>query len=215
MSWETGRLVLRRHFLREQQLGRVWVGRVAADDEHGLWIWIDAGSPWLNVTSADGRSIREMPFAEFGAGPKTMTEYRWSGPVLMLHQPGVANSTWFFFDEAGGFRSWYVNLERPGARWDDGELCGIDTVDYDLDVVAQPDRSWRWKDEDEFAEHLAFPEYYWCDDEAAVRAEGERVVKLIEAAEFPFDGTRTDFRPSASWPVPAAVPAGWQRPRAW
>ena len=36
---------------------------------------------------------------------------------------------------------------------------------------------------------------YWVDDEAAVWAEGRRVVELIEAGAFPFDGTRTDFRP--------------------
>jgi hypothetical protein len=214
-GFEPGRLVLRRHFLRGQQLGRVWVGRVAADDGYGLWIWIDAGSPWLDVTSADGRRIREMSFAEFGAGRKAMTALRWSGPVLMLHQPATANSTWFFFDADGGFRRWYVNLERPGVRWDDGDLCGLDTVDYDLDVVAQPDRSWAWKDEDEFVEHLAHPDVYWCDDEAAVRAEGARVVKLIEAGEFPFDGTGTSFRADPAWAVPDSMPPGWDRPRAW
>lgn len=208
------RLVLRRHFLRGQQLGRVWAGRVAADDEHGLWIWIDSGSPWLDVTAADGRRIREMTFAEFGAVAKAMTPFAWSGRTLMLHQPGVEHSTWLFFDPAGHFESWYVNLERPGVRWDDGGLCGIDTVDYDLDIVVAPDRSWAWKDEDEFLDHLAHPDVYWCDDEAAVRAEGARVVKLIEAGEFPFDGTRTGFRPDPSWVVPDAVPAGWDRPRA-
>ena len=44
-------------------------------------------------------------------------------------------------------------------------------------------------------------------------AEGQRVVKLISAGEFPFDGTRTDFRPDPSWTVSHPVP-GWDRPRA-
>ncbi len=161
-----------------------------------------------------------MPFAEFGPVAKTMAPFVWHGPVLMLHQPRVEHSTWLFFEPDGRFRSWYVNLERPGVRWDDGALdggglCGIDTVDYDLDIVVRPDRSWQWKDEDEFAEHLAHPEFYWCDDEESVRAEGARVVKLIEAGEFPFDGTRTDFVPEPSWAVPDRVPPGWDRPRAW
>ena len=38
--------------------------------------------------------------------------------------------------------------------------------------------------------------------------------KLVEAGDFPFDGTRTDFRPDPAWTVPTALPAGWDRPRA-
>src|SRR5436190_10495031 len=139
MRFETGRVVLRRHFLRGHQLGRVWVGRVAADDEHGLWIWIPSGSPWLDVCASDGRRLREVPFAEFGAVPKVMRPFTWSGSVLMLHPHEGEHSVWFFFGPSGQFRSWYVNLERPGERFDDGELCGVDTVDYDLDILADPD----------------------------------------------------------------------------
>jgi hypothetical protein len=87
-------------------------------------------------------------------------------------------------------------------------------VDQDLDIWVTPDRSWRWKDEAEFAERLGFPENYWVSDEAAVRAEGRRVVKLIEAGEFPFDGTWCDFAPDPQWTVPAQLPAGWDRPAA-
>ena len=78
-----------------------------------------------------------------------------------------------------------------------------------------PDRTWQWKDEDEFAARLREPADYWVDDEAAVRAEGERLVKLAEAGEFPFDGTMTDYRPDPTWSVPVDMPAGWDRPRAW
>jgi hypothetical protein len=105
-----------------------------------------------------------------------------------------------------------VNLEEHAVRWDDGGVAGVDVVDQDLDVVVAPDRSWRWKDEDEFAERLAFPGHYWVSDEAAVRAEGLRVIKQAEAGDFPFDGTWTDFRPDPSWPVPTALPDGWDRP---
>jgi hypothetical protein len=87
-------------------------------------------------------------------------------------------------------------------------------VDQDLDIVVAPDRNWRWKDEEEFAAHLAHPEVYWVPDPDAVRAEGERLVKLVEAGEFPFDGTGTDFRPDPGWAVPTGMPAGWDRPRA-
>jgi protein associated with RNAse G/E len=133
----------------------------------------------------------------------------------MFHPTDAPYSVWLFFQD-GQFTSWYVNLERAGARWvnDDG-LVGLDTIDYDLDIVAAPDRSWRWKDEHEFAGHLLSPETYWVDDEQAVRTSGAEVVKLIEAGDFPFDGTMTDFRPDPRWTVPTEFPAGWDRPRAW
>lgn len=217
MALAPGRRALRRHFMRGHELGRVWTGHVAADDEHGLWLWFASGSAWCTVGAADGRTFREVPFRDWNRVEHAMHHGRWSGDVLMLHPPGAEYSIWQFFGgPQGQFTNWYVNLERPGVRWanDDG-LVGLDTIDYDLDIVVAPDRSWRWKDEDEFTEHLAVPENYWCDDEAAVRAAGTDVVKLVEAGAFPFDGAMTGFRPDPGWAVPAELPAGWDRPRPW
>jgi len=132
----------------------------------------------------------------------------------MFNPTDGAYSVWLFFTSSGEFRSWYVNLEEPTTRWDDGTAAGIDTIDYDLDIVVRPDRTWHWKDEDEFAYHLAYPDVYWVDDPEAVRAEGRRVVGLVEAGAFPFDGTRTAYRPDPTWTVPTGWPAGWDRKRA-
>ncbi len=188
---------------------------MAADDERGLCLWIPDGSVYQDIGAADGRTFREVPFGEWPVTPKRLHQMRWRSSVLMVHPPEGDYSLWLFFGPGGEFRSWYVNLERPVVRWDDGALAGLDTLDYDLDIVAQPDRSWRWKDEDEFAYHLSHPDVYWCEDPEAVRAEGRRVVKLIEAGEFPFDGSWCDFVPDPAWGVPAEIPAGWDRPRGW
>jgi hypothetical protein len=215
VAFAAGTPVLRRHYMRGHEISRVWVGHVAADDEHGLWLYFATGSAWRNIGAADGRTFRQVPFTEWGRVEHALSDGVWTGDVLMLHPPGAAYSVWMFFTE-GRFSSWYVNLERPGVRWENPDgLAGLDTIDYDLDIVAAPDRTWRWKDEDEFTDHLAVPENYWCDDEAAVRISGAEVVKLIEAGDFPFDGTRTDFRPDPAWVVPTEIPAGWDRPRAW
>jgi hypothetical protein len=217
MAFAPGTPALRRHYMRGHDLSRVWAGHVAADDEQGLWLYFATGSPWRNVGAADGRTFREVPFTDWGRVEHRLYDGHWNGDVLMLHPPDAPYSVWFFYTGPNDeFTSWYVNLERPGVRWrnDDG-LVGLDTVDYDLDIVVAPDRTWRWKDEDEFLDHLAVPENYWCDDEAAVRASGADVVKLIEAGAFPFDGSNVDFRPDPGWVVPTAIPAGWDRPRAW
>lgn len=207
-----GRLAVRRQFQRDDLLGRVWVGRVAALDQYGLWFWIADGSPFADIGAADGRRFREVAFAQWGQTAKAMRHVPWTSDVLMLHPRDQAHSVWFFFAD-GAFQSWYVNLEEPSVWWADDNGIGIDTVDYDLDLEVPPDRRWQWKDEDEFAHHLAHPDVYWVDDEAAVRAEGVRVAAIAEAGGFPFDGTGTDYRPDPSWTVPVALPHGWDRPR--
>jgi Protein of unknown function (DUF402) len=215
MHFEVGELILRRQFQRSL-LSRVWAGRVAADDDRALWIWTANGSAHRDLGHADGRHLREVSFTDWPSAPKAFEARAWGGDVLMMHPCEGDVSVWFFRTPTGKLRSWYVNLERPVVRWRDASgLAGVDTTDYDLDVVVQPDLSWRWKDEEEFAERLGHPDIYWVDDEAAVRAEGRRMIKLAEAGEFPFDGTMRDYRPDPAWTVPAEMPPGWDRPRAW
>jgi hypothetical protein len=210
----TGRTVLYRNFAGAE-LSSVRPCRVISDDERGLLLWLARGSAVIVLRSADGRALRDMPFAEWFTHPHRPLQNTWHGPgLLKFIPPDADHSVWFFRDDAGDFTHWYVNLEDRAARWDDGPLAGVDVTDHDLDVVARPDHTWEWKDEDEFAEHLAVPDHYWVTDEAAVWAEGRRVVKQIEAGEFPFDGSWTDFQPEPGWPTPTDLPRGWDRPRA-
>lgn len=89
----------------------------------------------------------------------------------------------------------HVNLQDP-FRLDEH---GYATEDHALDVVVEPDGSWRWKDEDELADAVRAGRV----DEAAARAEGERVL-----AEAPFPTGWEGYRPDPDWPVPE-LPAGW------
>ncbi|GIF02932.1 DUF402 domain-containing protein [Actinoplanes siamensis] len=212
MRFPVGRLVLYRNFSGDR-LVNVRPCRVISDDDRGLLLWLAQGSPVIIEVGLDGRGTRDMSFAEWSVSPHQLVRSTWRGPgVLKFFPPGADHSVWFFRTSGGDFANWYVNLEEHAIRWDDGDVAGVDVMDQDLDVVATPDRVWRWKDEDEFAERLALPEHYWVPDPEGVRAEGRRVIKQIEAGEFPFDGTWTDFRPDPSWPVPAEIPAGWDRP---
>ena len=212
MPFAEGRLVLHRD-THHGRIAFVHPGRVVSDDERGLLLWVARDSVIAVEATLDGRSPRDMTFAEWVAAPRAPRLTSWQGPgVLRFFPAGADHSVWLFRTDDGRFKNYYVNLEESAVRWDDGDLAGIDVIDQDLDVVVAPDLSWRWKDEDEFAERLAFPDLYWVRDEAAVWAEGRRVIKKIEAAEFPFDGTWTDFRPEESWETPAELPPGWDRP---
>jgi hypothetical protein len=72
--------------------------------------------------------------------------------------------------------------------------------------VVAPDRTWVWKDEDEMAERIGWPHYFDQDGADRSRAEGERLIELVEAGEYPFDGTYTDFRPDPAWQSPRRRP---------
>ncbi|NUT35151.1 MAG: DUF402 domain-containing protein [Hamadaea sp.] len=209
-----GRVVLHRHF-QGPKLGLVKTALVVADDERGLLLWVPRGAPMRDRKAVDGRGLRAMPFSEWLVTETKLWETTWRGPaILKLLPPGEAHSVWHFRGEDGGFRGWYVNLEEAGVRWDDGDVAGVDIVDQDLDLWVEPHRSWSWKDEEEFAERLAYGADYWVRDGDAVRAEGERVVKRIEAGEFPFDGGLLGVTGDPEWSGPAEMPAGWDRPRA-
>ncbi|MEV6848393.1 DUF402 domain-containing protein [Actinoplanes sp. NPDC051411] len=212
MTFAPGRLLLHRD-THHGRIAFVHPTRVISDDDRGLLVWLARDSVVAIERTLDDRGPRDMPFPDWVAAGKRLRTTSWRGPgVLRFFPAGADHSVWFFRDGEGDFTRYYVNLEEGAVRWDDGDVIGIDVIDQDLDIVATLDRRWEWKDEDEFAERLAFPEHYWVPDEAAVWAEGRKVIKLIEAGEFPFDGTWTDFRPDPSWPVPAELPPGWDRP---
>ncbi|MFJ8577534.1 DUF402 domain-containing protein [Micromonospora sp. NPDC093277] len=212
MRFEPGRLIMHRN-VRNGRIGWVRPARVVVDDDRGLLLWIARDTPVASEVTEAGLGMRAMPYAEWITFRYRLAEGRWNGPPLLKFlPPGAAHSVWWFRDAQGGFRNWYVNLEEPGVRWDDGPVAGVDVVDQDLDVVVHPDLSWEWKDEEEFVERLAFPEHYWVADEQAVRAEGKRVIRLAEAGRFPFDGTWCDFVPPADWDAPDKLPPGWDRP---
>jgi hypothetical protein len=209
MRFREGQTIVRRGMHPDGRFGAVQCGRVVADDERGLRLWIDIGSATMRRTALDGSPTRALPIRAELTTPTMMSPSIW-GPyrTLMLMPPGAAYSVWWFWTAEGAFHGWYVNLEEPVVRW----AGGIDVRDQTLDVLVAADRTWRWKDSDEFAGQTGDP-LFWDDAEAAaIRAEGERLIAAAERGVFPFDGTWCDFRPGDSW-VPTAMPYWWDVPR--
>ncbi|MBM2615978.1 DUF402 domain-containing protein [Actinoplanes sp. LDG1-06] len=215
MTFAVGDDVLYRDYRGNGQLIGVMPQRVIADDERGILTWRPIGTPWLFRRTADGRDRREIPFHARHTVEWRLASLTWTGlHVLHLFRPDHAHSVWSMFNPDFTLHCWYVNLEAPPARWADDDLAGVDTSDHALDIVVMPDRQWQWKDEGEYLERVGHPDYWTADQAADIRAEGERVIKDIEAAAFPFDGAWLDFRPDPAWPVPALPATGWDRPSA-
>jgi protein associated with RNAse G/E len=182
--------------------------RVIEDTGRGVTVWLARGTWMKGQAPVHGQPSRRLA-DQLATTEWHMTDRRWQGDGVVQWFPPdrSAHSVLWFFD-AGRFDRWYINLEAPAAAWS----RGLDTCDHALDVLVAPDRTWRLKDEDEFAERTGHP-WYWTPEQAdAIRAEAERVAKLAENGRFPFDGTWCDFTPPPDWPLPS-VPPGWDRPR--
>jgi hypothetical protein len=210
VKFAPGEVLLRRHW-RAGRISALFVARVAADDERGLRLWLPEGSPCFRLAIEDRRangelSIDQMPGARLIRSVWTDTD------AMVWMPPDRPYSVWWFWRD-GGFAGWKANLEEPHVRWSDRGCAGVDTADHALEVVVTPDRSWRWKGEDEFEARIGHPLYWTAAQANQIRAAGQRLARAAEAAEFPFDGAWTGFRPDASWTVPG-LPAGHDRPRA-
>jgi hypothetical protein len=209
-----GEIAHLRHFQHDEVSG-FFTMRVVRHDADGLLLYGVAGTRFWRQDMPDGRTLSETSLPEWVGSPKAPVPFLSKHSQLSWHPTGADYSIRVVFFR-GRFTNWYANLEEPAVAWRDEGLAGLDTVDWDLDVWVDPDRSWRWKDEELFAERLRFPSLYWVSDEARVRRAGRDVIALVEAAAFPFDGSLCDYRPDESWtPIIAdAPPPGWDRPRA-
>jgi Protein of unknown function (DUF402) len=201
--WRPGETAVQRFVRADGSIGQHHPLRVIEDDGERLLGWLPAGTDIVNSRLADGRDPRDVPLDEMFVLPRIRVPGQWRDTSnLRLITESEWSSLWWFFEPDGTFMCWYVNLEIPRGRTEHT----TDRSDGALDVVVAPDRSWRWKDEDE-ADAAVTAGRITAADLTRLRAEGERVIALVEAGVFPFDGTWTDFRPDPDWPAPA-MPAG-------
>jgi hypothetical protein len=131
----------------------------------------------------------------------------WSdNDVLSLNPTGAAHSIEVMWQERSHrLRCWYVHLQEPLRH----TPIGFDTMDQMLDIVISPDQtSWRWKDEDEFAEAERIG-VYSPHKARTIRAEGEKVIGLLQAHASPFSDGWESWLPPAEWAIPNFLP-GWE-----
>ena len=116
------------------------------------WPGITALAPrtWIDWLHTGDDAVRKRALPDLAARTWELGDWVWRD-TGRLSWFGV--DEWFslhrFFDLTGTPLNWYINFERPFVR----TRSGVDTFDVMIDLVAAPDlSSWRWKDEDEYAE---------------------------------------------------------------
>jgi hypothetical protein len=83
-------------------------------------------------------------------------------------------------------------------------------MDQMLDIVISPDRSsWHWKDEDEFSEAEKIGVYSSAKAQS-IRAEGKRVIGMLNDNASPFCDGWENWNPPVEWTIPR-FPEGWEK----
>jgi predicted RNA-binding protein associated with RNAse of E/G family len=124
--------------------------------------------------------------------------------VLHLVEPGAAHAVWVMWDRAAEFLGWYVNLQEPLRR----SPVGFDYMDQMLDLVISADLSeWHWKDEDELEQEVVEGLLTLAEADE-VKAEGDRVVRMLANRARPFSEGWERWRPDPAWPLPVLI-EGW------
>ncbi|MCX4864779.1 DUF402 domain-containing protein [Streptomyces sp. NBC_00257] len=179
---------------------------VVQDTDELLAVWVAPGTECVKPVLASGRDVHAEPLATRYTAPRTTARSAWLGNgVLKLARSGEPWSVWLFWEPGWQFHNWYVNLEEPHTRWQGG----VDSEDHFLDISVYPDRSWVWRDEDEFA--MAQRAGLMAPETARrVREAGRAAVGLIEEWGAPFRDGWENWRPDPQWRVPA-LPDDWDR----
>ena len=205
--WQPGDTVLYRSMIMGRPLVTIAV-TVVADEPELLVLYRPAGTPYRELVTDDGHPLpRVMQPAAVRSLAGRQRDGRWPyGPSLLLTPTGAAHAILLNWSEGWEFQRWYVNLQQPTERTNDG----FEMTDQFLDIVVRPDGSWEWKDEDELDEAVLAGRL--AETEAnEVRREGERIIADVVAGRPPFDGSWRDWRPDPAWPMPALpdhLPAG-------
>ncbi len=125
--------------------------------------------------------------------------------VLVLVPARRAYAVWLFWSASWEHAGWYVNFQLPLGR----TAHAVQVRDCALDLVVRGDRSWSWKDRDEFE---ALRQHGFFEPGVAERIDraATRAVRAIERWEAPFCDGWEHWRPDPAWPAPE-LPPNWQQ----
>jgi uncharacterized protein len=206
---QRGEVVVVRYITTDQRIEVAWPCRVVEDSAEVLALFIARGTVYRNrpkLTAAQKLTGEKAPLPPDADA--------WRHDTLRLMFPDACHSVWLFWDGAGASRRllrYFVNLEEPFRR----TPAGFDTQDHTLDIVVTPELECRWRDEEDFRDHVALG-FYTPELGAAARAEGQRVIDAIADGTHPCLRGWAQWSPEAEW-SPPAMPATWSTtpPTSW
>ena len=204
--WRPGTQILQ----QDTYLGRLITSRpeTVVQDEPGLLaLYTHPDAPYQSTVLRNRGSIPlQERYKRIADISSWKFEERRSGNyhTLTMTAPDSWNSVWLMWDMEWELKFWYVNFQEPIRR----TARGIVVEDLSLDIVIAPDRSWTWKDLDEF-EYSIERGKFTERQISSVRSESDRIVEVIKDWGSPFCDGWENWRANEGWPVPG-VPGDWE-----
>jgi protein associated with RNAse G/E len=136
-----------------------------------------------------------------------LAKYTWqTNRLLLILGPEKYYSTILFWNhESNEFLCYYINFQLPFQR----THSGVDTLDLDLDLIINPDFTYKWKDRDDYQnaiEHeIIFPE--WVQ---GIEVAKQEIFDRLAKRQYPFDGFWLNWRPDPDW-SPPTLPENWDK----
>ena len=207
--WQAGDVVVVRYITTDQRIEVAWPCRVVEDSATVLALFIARDTLYRSrpkLTAAQKLTDEKAPLPP--------DDVAWRHDTLRLMFPGASHSVWLFWDGIGESRRllrYFVNLEEPFRR----TPAGFDTQDHTLDIVVTPELECRWRDEEDFENHVALG-FYTRALGAAARAEGQQVIDAIARRTHPCLRGWEQWSPDAGW-APPVMPDNWSTtpPTSW
>lgn len=183
-----------------EKFDRAQVAYVVEDSAERTVLFVAAGSSYRQPDQTRKSSVDDQTASGFSTDFTDKTWNNWS--IIRIMYPGVPYSVWAMYRaQTGEFVRWYVNIEEPFKR----TSVGFDVVDFELDVVAGPDLSWSWKDEDHLAKMVS-DGIFTKTQASEFREFGLDAIERIEQRTAPFNEPWPQWRPDPSW-GPLKMPA--------
>lgn len=196
-----GDVVVLRYITTDGRIEMCWPCRVVEDRDDLLALFIAAGSPYRAGPKKSAAEKRRQRRAFLPPD-----EYVWRNDTLRLMFPERSHSVSMFWGQEAGtrrLRKYFVNMEEPFRR----TAVGFDTQDHTLDIEVSPELAWRWRDEQELANHVA-EGFYTAALATAARAEGEQAIDAIRRLDHECTRGWPEWSPPPEWEVPPFVD-GW------
>jgi hypothetical protein len=135
----------------------------------------------------------------------TLREFAWQTKrFLIFLEPQKYYAIFaIWHHETDQFSGYYVNFQLPYRR----SHCGFDTLDLDLDMVIDPQLTWRWKDEEAYHEGIREGgiQETWVK---GIEDSQPEILARIRNRSYPLDGSWLRWRPVPAW-NPPRLPDRW------
>lgn len=189
--------------VRQVWQGRIWAAfpvTIVEDSPQRMTIYI---APATTFMAPD--CTREDHVHVLASRQWRLVEYTWNAqPMLWTTVPGEACSVWTMWRAPGWEHiGWKVNPEAPWQR----TPFGFDTTDHVLDAGIRPDFTWDWKDENEFADAVAFG-LFTATDAEKIRGAASWVIHSLLGTKRAKAKAWATWRPPQTWHLPR-LPQGW------